>query len=198
MSSLDNGPPAEALFDVPLASLTKPVASELIDEALAAARFTPSTANLQPWTFIRVTRPETVNSLALHSLNSLGLPMPNHRNEAITHVAHLVLVCMNVLRAKCRFGQRGVEQYAVQDIAAAAHSVRLAALQNGVASHWIRELDFPALNSALGLLPRLQLQAVLAFGGAPQERLERPPRLDPSQFIRHEEPGDRTVAEAAQ
>ena len=62
MSSLDNGPPAEALFDVPLASLTKPVASELIDEALAAARFTPSTANLQPWTFIRVTRPVTLRT----------------------------------------------------------------------------------------------------------------------------------------
>lgn len=175
-----------ALFDVPLADLTGKANVAEIDAALAAARFAPSAANLQPWTFIRVTHGETVRQIAEHSLNSLGLPMPNHRNEAIVHVAHLVLVCSNVLRAKCRFGERGLEFYAVQDIAVAAHTVRLAALARGISSHWIRELDFEALNLELGLAPRFRLQAVLAFGEANTKNLERPPQLDAKYFVRVE------------
>lgn len=171
---------------MPLAALTGAVPAAAVDEAIAQARFTPSAANLQPWTFIRLTQAGSIRTVAEHSLNSLGLPMPNHRNDAILNVAHLVLVCMNVLRAKCRFGQRGVDQFAVQDVAAAAHAVRLAALELGVASHWIRELDFAALDTALQLTPRLRLQAVLAFGQAPTGQLERPPRLDPHQFSRVE------------
>lgn len=61
-------------------------------------------------------------------------PMLNHRNKAIMQAAELVLVGVNVLRAKCRFGERGLEFFAVQDVAA-AHSVRLAALSRGIASH---------------------------------------------------------------
>jgi len=175
-----------ALFDVPLADLTGKVNVADIDAALAAARFAPSAANLQPWTFIRVTQSETVRLIAENSLNSLGLPMPNHRNEAMAQVAHLVLVCSNVLRAKCRFGERGLGFYAVQDIAVAAHTVRLAALARGISSHWVRELDFEALNLELGLAPRFGLQAVLAFGKANTKRLERPPQLDAKYFVRVE------------
>lgn len=176
----------EALFDVPLAALRRPVEPRLLDEALAAARFAPSAANLQPWTFVRVSQPRTVSIIAEHALSSLGLPLPNHRNEALAQAAHLVLVCLNVLRAKCRFGDRGLELFAVQDVAAAAHTVRLAALERGIASHWVRELDLAALDEALGLSPRLRLQAVIAFGQAPDRQLERPPRLIPSQFVRVE------------
>lgn len=175
-----------ALFDVPLAALTGKANVADIDAALAAARFAPSAANLQPWTFIRVTQSETVRLIAENSLNSLGLPMPNHRNEAIAHVAHLVLVCSNVLRAKCRFGERGSEFYAVQDIAVATHTVRLAALARGISSHWIRELDFEALNQELSLAPRFGLHAVLAFGKADTKSLERPPQLDAKHFVRVE------------
>jgi len=174
------------LFDVPLAALTGKANVADIDAALAAARFAPSAANLQPWTFIRVTQSETVGLIAENSLNSLGLPMPNHRNEAIVHVGHLVLVCSNVLRAKCRFGERGLAFYAVQDIAVATHTVRLAALARGISSHWIRELDFETLNIELGLAPRFELQAVLAFGNANTKGLERPPQLDAKYFVRVE------------
>lgn len=186
----------EALFDAPLAALTGQVAGLDLDDALAAARFTPSAANLQPWTFIRVTRPETVQLIADSSLNALGLPMPNHRNEAILQVAELVLVGLNVLRAKCRFGERGLDFFAVQDVAAAAHSVRLAALSRGIASHWIREVDLQRLTDALGLAPRLRLQAVLAFGQADVTTLEQPPRLFPEHFVRSEDSSDETPTEA--
>lgn len=171
------------IFDVPLTELTRLAPDGLLEEALGEARFTPSAANLQPWTFVRLTRPESVRALADNSLNALGLPMPNHRNAALLNVAHLVLVCMNVLRGKCRFGDRGVNLFAIQDVAAATHTARIAAHARGIASHWIRELDFPAVEAALGLTPRLRLQGVIAFGLAETAGLERPPRLDPQHFV---------------
>lgn len=185
----------KALFDAPLAALTGQVAELDLDDALAAARFTLSAANLQPWTFIRVTRPETVQLIADSSLNALGLPMPNHRDKAILQAAELVLVAINVLRAKCRFGERGLEFFAVQDVAA-AHSARLAALSRGIASHWIREIGLQRLTDALGLAPRLRLQAVLAFGQADVTTFEQPPRLLPEHFVRSEYDSGETSTEA--
>jgi hypothetical protein len=104
-------------------------------------------------------------------------------------------VGVNVLRAKCRFGERGLEFFAVQDVAA-AHSVRLAALSRGIASHWIREIDLQRLTDALGLAPRLRLQAVLAFGQADISTFEQPPRLFPEHFVRSEDDSGETSMEA--
>lgn len=185
------------VFDVPLTELTKPVPEALLLDVLAEARFTPSAANLQPWAFVSLTTPERIQLLADHSLNALGLPMPNHRNLAIVNVAHLVLVCIDVLRAKCRFGDRGLDVFAVQDVAAAVHTVRIAAHAKGIASHWIRELEFGKIETELGLAPRLRLQGALAFGLLDTSGLERPPHLEPEHFVFSEGTALRAAAEGA-
>lgn len=151
---------------------------------MAAAGLASSAANLQPWTIIHVASSEARQLIADNSLNSLGLPLKNHRNQALLDVAELVLVCLNVLRGKCRFGQRGLDLYAIQDCAAAATTMRLAALGEGVSSHWVREIDMQAVTAGLGLAPRLEVQALLAFGKSGPDVAERPPRLGPESFVR--------------
>ncbi len=151
---------------------------------LAAAGLASSAANLQPWTVLHVTGTESRQLIADNSLNSLGLPLKNHRNEALLGVAELVLVCLNVLRGKCRFGQRGLDLYAIQDCAAAATTMRLAALNEGVSSHWVREIEMQAVTEGLNLAPRLEVQALLAFGATGPVLAERPPRLDAASFVR--------------
>lgn len=172
------------MYDVPLQALQGPVEPAVLERILAAAGLASSAANLQPWTVVHVASTEARQLIADNSLNSLGLPLKNHRNEALLGVAELVFVCLNVLRGKCRFGQKGLELYAIQDCAAAATTMRLAALEAGVASHWVREIDMDAVTDGLGLAPRLQVQALIAFGASGPDVAERPPRLDPASFVR--------------
>lgn len=172
------------MYDVPLQALGHPVDPAVLESILAAAGLASSAANLQPWTIVHVASDEARQLIAGNSLNSLGLPLKNHRNEALLNVAELVLVCMNVLRGKCRFGQKGLDLYAIQDCAAAATTMRLAALEAGVSSHWVREIDMDAVTAGLGLAPRLQVQALIAFGASGPVGAERPPRLDATSFVR--------------
>ena len=172
------------LYDVPLQSLQGPVPEGAMPRILAAAGLASSAANLQPWTIVHVISSEARQFIADNSLNSLGLPLRNHRNEALLGVAELVLVCLNVLRGKCRFGQRGLDLYAIQDCAAAATTMRLAALGEGVSSHWVREIDMQAVTEGLSLAPRLEVQALIAFGATGPVQSERPPRLEPANYVR--------------
>jgi nitroreductase len=174
------------VFDVPLAALEGTVEREELQVALEAACPTPSAANLQPWMFFVVQQAKTRELLAAHVLNALGLRMSNHRHHALELAPALVLVCMDVLRARCRFGNVGKALFAIQDIAVAAHNARQAAWRRGLASHWIREIDFPAVSEALGLQPRFEAQALLAFGYASTETLERPPYLSATRVVRWE------------
>lgn len=177
-------PDLSELYDVPLQALQGDVSAASMSRILAAAGLASSAANLQPWTIVHVTTAAARQLIADNSLNSLGLPLKNHRNEALLNVAELVLVCLNVLRGKCRFGQRGLDLYAIQDCAAAATTMRLAAQAEGVSSHWVREIDMTAVAEGLALAPRLSVQALIAFGARSADTAERPPRLPAASFIR--------------
>lgn len=175
-------------FDVPLTELEGPLDSAALKACFELARRTPSAANLQPWRF-HVLRSEAARRhVAAHALNALGLKSPNHRNEALAAVPVIVLSCLEVLRAKCRFGERGYSRYGVQDLAAATQALRYAAWQRGIASHWVREVDTDTLQLSLSYAPRLELHAVIAFGRvADPGRLERPPCLDMHHVVHWEQ-----------
>lgn len=176
-------------FDVPLAELSGPLGRDALEACFEVARCTPSAANLQPWRFQVLTSEATRRQVAAHALNALGLKTANHRNDALAAVPVIVLGCLDVLRAKCRFGEHGQHRYGTQDLAAATQVLRQAAWQRGVASHWVRELDTDALQRALGYAPRLELQLAVAFGRvADPARLERPPCLETRYVVHWEQP----------
>lgn len=176
------------VFDVPIAALRGPVAPKELETAIGAAAGTPSAANLQPWMFLVVERNASREAVARNALDALGRRMPNHRSDALAKAPAMVLACMDVLRAKCRFGERGAELFGIQDVAVAIDRVRTYALGLGLASAWVRELDFDAVGADLGLAPRFAPQALLVFGRADLGALERPPRLPPREYLRREEP----------
>lgn len=175
-----------SVFDVPIAALHGPVEQADLEPALAAAVGTPSAANLQPWMFWVVTDAASRDVIARHALDALGRRMSNHRSAALADAPSLVLACMDVLRAKCRFGDLGGDLFGIQDVAVAADRVRRKAAELGLASTWVRELDFAAVGTELELLPRFSPQALLVFGRAEVDALERPPALPARHFIRSE------------
>ena len=178
---------SDEVFDVPLAALAGEVPRDALAAALAHASGTPSAANLQPWMMYVLTSDAARAQVAANALDALGRRRPNHRDAALSAVPALVLACMDVARAKCRFGARGVELFGIQDVAVAAHRVRLAAWRAGLASCWVREVDLEAIGRELGLAPRFEAQALLAFGRARVEELERPPRLRSEDVVRWED-----------
>lgn len=176
------------VFDVPIAALSGPVEAAELEAVLAAAEGTPSAANLQPWMFLVVSEAATREAIASNTLDALGRRMPNHRSVALAEAPSMVLACMDVLRAKCRFGGLGSELFGIQDVAVAVDRVRARAAELGLASSWVRELDFRAVGEELGLRPRFAPQALLVFGRADVDALERPPSLPARDFIRKERP----------
>jgi len=167
----------EVPFDVPLSDLVGPLEREDGEAILAGLEGVSSAANLQPW-HVRVLAPDTLASLSVHALDALGRPLPNHRGEALRSVPWALLVSMDVGRAKARFGERGADLFGVQDVAVACSELRRAGWRRGVASHWVREMDWKAVGQALGMLPRRRPQALLAFGRPdPSASLEWPPSL---------------------
>lgn len=178
----------DEVFDVPLAALRGEVPRSLLESVLCAASGTPSAANLQPWMFYVVSTESARACIAANALDALGRRRPNHRDAVLLTVPALVLACMDVARAKCRFGERGARLFGIQDVAVAVHRVRAAAWQRGVGSCWVRELDFEVVGSELGLSPRFEAHALLAFGRGDLDSLERPPRLPGKDFIRQEGP----------
>ncbi len=172
------------VFDVPIAALRGPVGRDDLARVLAAAEGTPSAANLQPWMFYVLLSEVARGTVAEHALNALGLKLPNHRADALAAAPALVLVCADRLRARCRFGDVGERLFGIQDVAVAAAAVRARAWREGLASCWVRELDFDAVGRGLGLTPRFAAQALLAFGRAEATDLERPPSLPPDIYVR--------------
>lgn len=172
------------VIDVPIGVLKDPVTLEEIEAILAAAEATPSAANLQPWMFLMVSDLKSREVIARHALDALGRRMPNHRNAALAEAPSMVLACMDVLRAKCRFGDQGSRLFGIQDVAVAIDRVRAKAAEVGFASTWVREIDFEAVGEELALAPRFAPQALLVFGKADMDAIEKPPFLPPRDFIR--------------
>lgn len=135
-----------------------------------------------------VTGSQAREVIASNALDALGRRMPNHRSAALADAPSMVLACMDVLRAKCRFGDLGGDLFGIQDVAVAADRVRRKAAELGLASTWVRELDFSAVGTELGLMPRFAPHALLVFGHAEVDALERPPSLPARHFVRTEVP----------
>ncbi len=164
-------------FDVPLAQLTEAPSNEDVIAILEGIEGVSSAANLQPWA-VRILTADERDGVAEAAQDALGRPLKNHRSAAIREVACVMVVAMNVARAKCRFGLRGSTLFGIQDVAAVAASMRQAAWSRGVASHWVREVDLDVLADRLEMRPRLEPQIVLAFGRVAEHAvLEAPPSL---------------------
>jgi nitroreductase len=76
----------------------------------------------------------------------------------------VIVVCVDPRPCGARYGQRGEQLYAVQDTAAAVHSILLAAVDRGLASCWIGAFDDEAVREAIGAPRPVTPIAVLPIG----------------------------------
>ncbi|GAG33101.1 unnamed protein product, partial [marine sediment metagenome] len=143
----------------------KPVPNELISQILDAARYAPSSGNLQNWKIILVSDSDKKVELATAAL----------RQNWITTAPVLIVVCNDPADVKRLFKDRGELLYSIQNIAAFVQNVLLLAHSFGLATCWVGAFDPNAVKRVLRTPDGVEPEAIIALG-YPAEEVDTPQR----------------------
>jgi len=134
--------------------LEVPLEWEKVGVVLEAGRLAPSAGNTQEWSFIVVTDATIREQIAELSLDGLWMAAAS---------VHIVITA-DTEKIGRSFGRRGERLYAVQDCAAAATQMMLAAHSQGLGTCWVGAFDEHALARLLGIPDTIRAQLILTLG----------------------------------
>jgi len=144
-----------------------PVPRATIEGLLDAARWAPSGGNLQPWRFVVATAAGRRRELAAAALGQ----------GFVAQAPVVIVVCAVPEESGRHYGDRGRHLYAVQDTAAAAENLLLAATRAGLGACWVGAFDEDRVRRVLGLAPGWRPVALIPVGRpaeVPGRRSRRP------------------------
>ncbi len=131
----------------------KAIPGEAIDMLIDALRWAPSAGNLQSRKFYFVSNPDIKKALARAALNQ----------NFIAKAPLAVVACLDKSISK-RYGDRGVDLYAIEDVAASVMSMMLAAHELGLGSVWVGAFDEFEVFDMLDLPHNLRPIALIPVG----------------------------------
>ncbi|MDX5371242.1 MAG: 5,6-dimethylbenzimidazole synthase [Pseudomonadaceae bacterium] len=150
------------------------VAPELLARLLQAAHQAPSVGLMQPWRFIRITRPELrdaihglVEAERVRTAEALGERSDEFMRlkvEGIRDCAELLVAALMDGREAHVFGRRTLPQMDLASLACALQNLWLAARAEGLGMGWVSLFDPVALADLLGMPAGSQPVAVLCLG----------------------------------
>ncbi|GAD63573.1 5,6-dimethylbenzimidazole synthase [Aquipseudomonas alcaligenes] len=150
------------------------VAPELLTRLLQAAHQAPSVGLMQPWRFIRITRPELrdaihglVEAERVRTAEALGERSDEFMRlkvEGIRDCAELLVAALMDGREAHVFGRRTLPQMDLASLACALQNLWLAARAEGLGMGWVSLFDPEALARLLGMPAGSQPVAVLCLG----------------------------------
>lgn len=133
---------------------TDPVPVDITDKLIEAARWAPSAGNLQPWYFYVVR-----DAAAKHCLADAAFGQ-----RFLADAPVCIVVCAEPRRSARIYGRRGEELYCIQDTAAAAQNILLAAADYGLGSCWVGAFDEDRVRACLGVPGSLRPVAIITVG----------------------------------
>ncbi len=150
------------------------VAPELLTRLLQAAHQAPSVGLMQPWRFIRITRPELrdaihglVEAERVRTAEALGErsdAFMRLKVEGIRDCAELLVAALMDGREAHVFGRRTLPQMDLASLACALQNLWLAARAEGLGMGWVSLFDPLELAQLLGMPAGSQPVAVLCLG----------------------------------
>lgn len=150
------------------------VASDVLARLLTAAHHAPSVGLMQPWRFIRITRPELreaihglVDAERVRTAEALGERSDEFMRlkvEGVRDCAELLVVALMDGREAHVFGRRTLPQMDLASVACAIQNLWLAARAEGLGMGWVSLFDPDALGQLLGMPVGSQPVAVLCLG----------------------------------
>ncbi len=146
-----------------------PVPEATLGRLIEAARYAPSAGNIQPWHF----------TVALNDGVRRALAQAAGGQDALAEAPVCIVVSAVPGMSEARYGDRGRTLYAVQDTAAAAENILLAATGFGLGTCWVGAFDEEAVRRAADLEPKMRPVALIAVGYAAEEAGEDPMRAQP-------------------
>lgn len=130
------------------------VPPETVERILRAAIRAPSAGNRQPWHFYVVRHPTLRQGLAEAAFGQ----------EYVAQAPVAIVVCADPEQSAARYRERGRELYCLQDTAAAATHILLAAVALGLGSCWVGAFDEGRVAAVLDLPTRHRPIAILPIG----------------------------------
>jgi nitroreductase len=130
------------------------VSDEAVERLLQAAIQAPSAGNRQPWHFY-VVRDAKVRQ---------GLAGAAFGQSFVAEAPVAIVVCADPEQSAARYAQRGRDLYCLQDTAAAAEHILLAAVSLGLGGCWVGAFDEGRAAKVLGLPSTLRPVAILPIG----------------------------------
>ncbi len=164
---------------------------DVSDAELAAivemAALAPSAANAQPWEIVAVRDGERKVDLVRTLLDSHLRPRlgGDERRDWLAQAPVVLVLCLDRLRAKARYGEIGENLFGIQDSGGAVQNMRLAALELGIKSCLIREFDHPQMAKLLELPEHVEPLILIALGHS-QAEAARLPLLPLDDFFHQE------------
>jgi nitroreductase len=165
----------------------KKINDELLNTIVRAAMPAPSTADVQPWEIIAIRSKEQKQEISGAMLDS---HLRSHtggeqRRHWLTEAPLILVVCLDHIRAKVRFGERGEKVFGIQDTGFAIQNLRLIALENGVKSCLLREFDVDRVAKILDLPIHVE-PLVLVVMGFSQIEPKEITHLELEDYLHHE------------
>lgn len=150
------------------------VAPALLARLLEAAHQAPSVGLMQPWRFIRITRPalrEAIHGLVeaervktAEALGERSEEFMRLKVEGIRDCAELLVAALADGREAHVFGRRTLPQMDLASLACAIQNLWLAARAEGLGLGWVSLFEPAALGELLGLPAGSEAVAVLCLG----------------------------------
>lgn len=150
------------------------VAPELLARLLEAAHQAPSVGLMQPWRFIRITRPELRESIhgqveaeRVRTAEALGERSDEFMRlkvEGIRDCAELLVVALMDQREKHIFGRRTLPEMDLASLACAIQNLWLAARAEGLGLGWVSLFEPQALAELLHMPAGSKPLAILCLG----------------------------------
>ncbi len=145
-----------------------PVEWEKLSLILDAGRLAPSAGNLQSWKFIVVQEQSRKNEIAEACLEEMW----------IAEAPALVVICAEPEKQEHYYGIRGERLYSIQNCAAAAENMLVAATALGLGSCWVGAFDENKVRDTIGIPTEIRPQIIITVGyaaEAPDEPQKYPP-----------------------
>lgn len=154
-----------------------PVAKEMLDACLEAARQAPSACNSQPYAFVVAHTPQAVQKVLAHVTQG---------NAFAENCPCFVIISEEKPNLTARFGARIKKQdYTSIDIGIAALQFCLAATELGLGTCMLGWFDEKGLQAALGLPADRRIRLVLCVGHAADATLREKKRKPMEELARY-------------
>jgi len=150
------------------------VAPELLSRLLQAAHHAPSVGLMQPWRFIRITRPELRTAIAdlvgeerqrtAEALGERSAEFMRLKVEGIEDCAELLVAALMEDREQHIFGRRTLPEMDLASLACAIQNLWLAARAEGLGMGWVSLFDPAALGALLRMPVGAKPVAILCLG----------------------------------